>query len=367
MAKKANGEGSISQLPSGRWRVRVMVAGVRYSANTDTRKEAQQKYREFLGHTDRGLVPPTQKVTLLQHIERWLSDEVQHTRKPRTFESYRDCSRLYILPTLGALKLAQLQPAHVQRLCSTLLEEGLSPKTVRIAHGVLHCALAQAVSWNLISRNVASLAKAPRVKRKEIEALDEVQARLLLSGAKGTRWEALMAVALVTGMRQGELLGLQWPDIDLDRGVVRVQRQLGRDGILAELKNDRHRRSIDVPPHTVAALREHKRRQTEERLLLGPEYTYQELVFCTHRGKPFAHRNVSREYKRLLERLGLPDVSFHALRHTNATLLLLQGVHPKLVQERLGHSTISMTLDIYSHVLPRLGREAADKLEALLA
>ncbi|CAA9588808.1 MAG: Integrase [uncultured Thermomicrobiales bacterium] len=367
MVKKANGEGSISQLPSGRWRVRVMVGGTRYSANTSTRKEAQQKYREFLGHTDRGLVPPTQKVTLHQHIERWLTDEVLHTRKPRTFESYRDSSRLYILPLLGPVKLAQLQPAHVQRLCSTLLEEGLSPKTVRIAHGVLHCALAQAVSWDLVPRNVASLAKAPRVKRKEIEALDEVQARQLMASSKETRWEALIAVALVTGLRQGELLGLKWSDIDLDRGVVQVQRQLGRDGTLADLKNDHQRRSIDVPPHTVTALRDHKRRQTEERLLLGPEYTYQELVFCTHRGRPLGHRNVSRAYKGLLKRASLPNVSFHALRHTNATLLLLAGVHPKLVQERLGHSNISMTLDIYSHVLPRLGREAADKLEALLA
>lgn len=367
MAKKANGEGSIAQLPSGRWRVRVMVAGVRYSANTDTRKEAQQKYREFLGHTDRGLVPPTQKVTLQGHIERWLADEVRHTRKPRTFESYRDCSRLYLIPTLGAIKLAQLQPTHVQRLCGALLDEGLSPKTVRIAHGVLHCALEQAVSWDLIPRNVASLVKAPRVKRKEIEALDEVQAKHLLISARGTRWAALIAVALATGMRQGELLGLKWPDLDLEHGVVRVQRQLGRDGLLAELKNDHHRRSIDIPPHTIAALREHRREQTEERLLLGEQYTYQELVFCTHKGTPFAHRNVSREYKRLLVRAGLPDISFHALRHTNATLLLLQGVHPKLVQERLGHSTVSMTLDIYSHVLPRLGKEAAEKLEALLA
>ena len=148
--------------------------------------------------------------------------------------------------------------------------------------------------------------------------------------------------------------------------MVRVQRQLGRDGILADLKNDHHRRSIDVPPHTVAALREHKRRRTEERLLLGPEYDYQEFVFCTHHGRPLGHHNVSRAYKGLLKRAGLPDVSSHALRHTNATLLLLEGVHPKLVQERLGHSNISMTLDIYSHVLAGMQHDAAAQVEGLL-
>src|SRR4051794_3975636 len=134
MTKRANGEGTISQMPNGRWRVRVMIAGKRYGAYTATRKEAQAKYRELQGHADRGLLPPAEKVTLAQHIGRWLADEVKHTRKPRTFNSYSDCSRLYILPTLGTVKLAQLQPAHVQRLCGALLDEGLSPKTVRIVH-----------------------------------------------------------------------------------------------------------------------------------------------------------------------------------------------------------------------------------------
>ncbi len=366
MGKRANGEGTISQLPSGRWRVRVTIAGKRYSANTATRREAQQWQRERLGEADRGLLPPAERVTVAQYFARWLEDEVKHTRKPRTYDSYSDCARLYLLPTLGAIKLAQLQPSHVQQLCSALLDEGLSAKTVRIAHGTLHCALEQAVDWNLVPRNVAGLVKAPRAKRKEIEALDADQARQLQAVANETRWAALVALALATGMRQGELLGLKWGDVDLDAGVVRVRRQLGRDGVLAEVKNDHHRRSIDVQPSAVATLREHKRRQNEARLLLGSEWQDNGLVFCTHRGRPLGHRNVSREYKRLVQRAGLPDVSFHALRHTNATLLLLQGVHPKMVQERLGHSTVSMTLDIYSHVLPRLGKEAAAKLEALL-
>ena len=189
---------------------------------------------------------------------------------------------------------------------------------------------------------------------------------MLVAAAPG-RWSALMTLALATGMRQGELLGVKWSDLDLDAGLARVRRQLGRDGALAETKTGKGRRVIDIPASTVAVLREHKRKQNEERLLLGPEWQDQGLVFCTHQGKPLNWRNVTREYKALLKRASLQDLPFHALRHTAATLLLLQGVHPKVVQERLGHATIAMTLDTYSHLIPSMGRDAADQLDALLA
>lgn len=365
--RRGNGEGTVYQLPDGRWRAQATINGRRVGVYGKTRKEAQTRLRQMLGDADKGLLPPAEKVTLGQHADRWLEDVVRHTRKPRTYQSYRDAFRLYILPTLGRVKLAQLQPAHVQQLYGELLDRGLSAKTVKIAHGALHCALDQAVEWNLVPRNVASIAKAPRVTRKEIQYLDADQARQLRLVANETRWGALIATALGTGLRQGELLGLTWADVDLDGGVVCVRRQLGRDGQLGEVKNDQHRRSIDLPSPTVAALREHKARQNEARLLLGPEWEHRNLVFCTHQGKPLNWRNVTREFKALLAKAGLPDVPFHALRHTNATLLLLQGTQPKVVQERLGHSNISMTMDIYSHVMPRMGREAADRLGSLLA
>jgi integrase len=149
--------------------------------------------------------------------------------------------------------------------------------------------------------------------------------------------------------------------------LVRVQRQLGHDGIFAEPKTAKGRRTIDLPAPHMAILREHKRQQNEERLLVGPPWQHNDLVFCTHRGKPLAQRNVFRAFKLILGRVGLPAVSFHALRHTAATLLLLEGVHPKMVQERLGHSTIAMTMDTYSHLIPSMGRAAADKLDALFA
>lgn len=365
--RRGNGEGTVYQLADGRWRYQATIAGRRCGGYARTRKEAQTKLRGLHGDADRGLLPAPEKATVAGLMARWLDNVVKHTRRPRTFQSYRDEARRHILPTLGAMKLQQLQTAHVQQLYGELLDGGLSPKSVRIVHGVLHCALEQALVWNLVPRNVAGAAQPPRVTRKEIHVFDPAQVKHLLTTAASGRWAALMALAVATGMRQGELLGLTWPDVELDAGLVRVRRQLGRDGALAETKTGKGRRVIDVPPSTVAALREHKRRQNEERLLLGPEWQDHGLVFCTHGGRPLHWRNVTREYKALLRRAGLPTLAFHALRHTAATLLLLQGEHSKVVQERLGHSTISMTLDTYSHLIPSMGRAAADKLEALFA
>ena len=365
--RRGNGEGTIYDLPDGRWRYQATIGGRRAGGYAKTRKEAQTKLRGLHGDADRGLMPPVERVTLSQHLGRWLEDEVKHTRKPRTYDSYSDAARLYLIPTLGAVKLMQLQPGHLQQLYGALTDRGLSASTVRIAHGTIHCALEQAVAWNLVPRNVASIVKPPRVTRKEVQALNAEQARRLQETANTTRWAALIAVALATGMRQGELLGLKWEDFDLARGVVYVRRQLGHDKVLAEQKTKGNRRSIDLPASCVAAMRAHEGGQAEGRRLLGSGYEDAAFVFATHQGRPLGFRNVIRAYKTLLQRAGLPDRPFHALRHTNATLLLLQGVHPKIVQERLGHSTISMTLDTYSHVLPRMGQDAAARLDALLA
>ena len=367
MVKKANGEGSITQMENGRWRVRVMIDGKRHSAYTDTRKEAQAKYREFYGNAEKGLLPSPEKLTLGQHMERWLGDVVKGAVRPRTHKGYGDVARLHILPALGKVKLSQLQPNQVQQLYGQLAASGLAPKSVRNVHAVLRRALNQAVDWNLVPRNVATLAHPPRAARHEVEVLSPEQVRTLLTAARGDRWEPLIVSALATGMRQGELLGLKWADVDLTRRTIHVQRQLQRDGTFAEPKTAKGRRTIDLPASCVAMLKDYRRQQTEERLLVGPEWQHNDLVFCTHQGRPLSQRNILRAYKLILRRASLPPVSFHALRHTAATLLLLQGVHPKVVQERLGHSNISMTLDIYSHLIPSMGRAAADQLDALLA
>ena len=364
--RRGNGEGTIYQLADGRWRGQATIAGKRAGVYGATRKEAQTKLRQLIGEADRGILPVVERATVGEYMTRWLVDEVRHTRKARTYDSYSDAARLYIVPTIGAIKLTQLQPAHVKSLHAAMLGDGLAPRTIRIAHGALHCALKQAVEWGMLPRNVAAYARPPRLKRAEVQAFDSDEARRLREVAGPTRWGPLLAVALATGLRQGELLGLTWADIDLTDGVIAVRRQLGHDGQFGELKHDGQRRGIDVPASTIATLREHKARQNEARLLLGPDWHDHNLVFATHAGKPLGHRNVIREYKAILRRAGLPLHKFHALRHTNATLLLSQGIHPKIVQERLGHASITITLDIYSHVLPRMGKDAAAKLDALL-
>lgn len=367
MRKRGNGEGTFYQLPSGKWRAQATIHGTRVGVVAKTHKEAQEQLRKLLSDADKGLLPPTEKPTLAVHIERWLTDVAQPSVRSRTTRGYRDIARLHILPTLGALRLTQLQPSHVQALYSKLTAAGLSAKSVRNVHAVLRRALNQAVEWHLVPRNVALLAHPPRAPRHEVVALSADDARRLLHSVRGDRWAALLAVALATGMRQSELLGLKWSDVHVASGTIRVQRQLGRDGLYAEPKTAKGRRTIDLPASCVAILKDHKRQQNEERLLVGPDWQYSDLVFCTHAGRPLSQRNVHRAFKRLLDRHGIPDVPFHALRHTHATLLLAQGTHPKVVQERLGHATIAMTLDIYSAYVPSMGRSAADQLDALLA
>ncbi len=362
-----NQEGTFAQLPSGNWRAQVVVNGQRHGVTGKTRREAQEKLRKLLGDADRGLLPPSERLTLAMHIERWLDDVIKPSVRPRTTKGYRDIARLHIVPTLGKMKLTQIQPNHVQQLHSQLTDSGLSAKSVRNVHAVLRHALNQAVDWNLTPRNVASLAHPPRIDRQEVIALRADEVRALLTFVRGDPWKALIATALATGMRQGELLGLKWANVDLTGQKLHVQRQLQRDGTYGEPKTAKGRRTIDLPATCVAVLRDHRRQQTEERLLVGPEWQQTDLVFCTHQGKPLGHRNVLRAFKLIMLRAGLPDVPFHARRHTAATLLLTQGVHPKVVQERLGHATIAMTLDIYSHPIPSMGRAAADQLDALFA
>ncbi len=366
MGRRGNGEGSIYQLPDGRWRGQATIAGRRVGVYGKTRKEAQAGLRELQGNADKGLLPAAGRVTVAQLAERWLEDVARHSVKPRTRDFYADKMRLYVLPTLGNCRLTSLQPAHLQKLYSDLLDRGLSAQTVHHVHTVLHRALRQAVEWNHVPRNVADVAHAPRVKRTEMRVLTAEQANILQMVAADTRYEALIALAVSSGMRKGELLGLRWQDVDLDEGTVHVRRQLDQNGRVSEPKTAKARRRIGLPASTVAALRAHKRRQAEHRLLWGPEWEDNDLVFCTHQGRPLGASNLSRDFKRLLRRAGLPDIRFHDLRHTNATLLLLQNTPAKVVSERLGHASIQITLDTYSHVLPSMDRDAADRLEALL-
>jgi len=246
----------------------------------------------------------------------------------------------------------------------------LSPRSVNYIHVTLHKALKQAVLDGLIPRNVADAVKAPQALRKEVKSLTLAQVRALLSPASGDRLEALYVLAVHTGLRQGELLGLKWGDVNLETGTLSVQRSLDTDGTFNPPKRNKSRRTVKLTAQAVEALKAHKVAQNEERLRLGSLWADHDLIFPNSVGKPMDAVNLyHRGFKPLLKKAGLAELgfTFHSLRHTCATLLLSKNVNPKIVQEMLGHATISQTMDTYSHVLPGMQDEAAAALESALS
>lgn len=290
-----------------------------------------------------------------------------------THDRYADYVRLHIKPTLGGLRLAALTPPVLQQLYARKLAQGLSPRTVQHLHRVLHRACHQAVRWGYLASNPVDRADPPRVPKAELHppSVLELAALFDACAAAHDRLGALYVVAACSGCRQGELLGLQWRDVDLERGTLTVRRALVKatHGVptFAEPKTAGSRRTLHLPDEAVDALRRHRQRQPEERLLVGPGYDPHKLVFCTQIGTPLLMSNLFRAFKAALERAGLPrSVRFHDLRHAHASLLLAGNAHPKVVSGRLGHSQIALTLDTYSHVTPALDADAAAIVQRMI-
>lgn len=368
--------GQLIQRGESTWVVRVYrgrddAGKRRYLNNTvrGTKKEAQRLLTKMLREHDTGELVEPSRQTVGKYLERWLDTAAKPRVRPRTLQDYRAIVRRYLRPALGDLRLHQLTPVQIQALYAEMLERGLSARTVRYAHAVLRSALGQAVKWRLVSHNAATAVELPRQRRREMKALSPKQAGRFLAAAKEDRFAALWSVLVTSGLRPGEALALRWVDLDGER--VRVCRALvKRAGLVTsfeEPKTGRSRRSVTLPASTVAALRAHRVKQAEEKLAAGPEYTDAELIFATQTGGPLSLPNLTRRhFKPLLEAAGLPPMRLYDLRHTAATLLLAAGEHPKIVSERLGHSTVTLTLDTYSHVLPEMQTATAEKLEGML-
>ena len=365
MSRRGNHEGSIYRREDGRFEGKVRIGGRRRSFYGKTEKEVRQQIRRALADHERGARPLSGNVTVEAFLTRWLEEVVQLTKEERTHEVYAYHVRAHLLPTLGRIRLDRLEPDQIQRLYARLQQSGLASKTVRNVHGVLSSALTQAVEWRIVGQNVASLTKPPRAtRRKGVRTLSPAEVRRLWVAAN-PRWKTLLLVTALTGARQGEILGLQWSDVDFARGTLTIQRQLQRSKRLKEPKAD-SRRTIDLTETERDVLAEHQRRQRELRDTVGPTWEDHDLIFCTDLGRPLGYRVVFREYKKFLQRAGLPDISFHDLRHSNATILAAAGVPLKVIQERLGHADIKTTLEFYEHVTPAMGKDAARKLEDLL-
>lgn len=370
--------GQLIQRGERTWLVRIYLGrgpdGKRKRFNKTihgTKKDAQRFLNEKLYERDRGkLVVPSRR-TVRDYLIDWI-DKGKPGIQDRTRESYRWMLLQYVLPRLGDRRLDQLGPMEIQELYNTMSAKGLSPRTVRYAHSILRSALGQAVRWRMLNSNPADLVELPAKKPKEMRALSPEEASRFLEAIRGDRWEVLWEVLLVTGLRPGEALGLKWGDVDWEGGRLRVQRTLRRaDGnkwSFGEPKTDRSRRSVVVPPSTMDSLRRLRARQAEVRLQRGADYDASlNLVFAIHNGLPVDYRVVARRHFRpLVKAAGLEPLRPYDLRHTCATLLLAAGEHPKVVAERLGHSSTVMTMDVYSHVLPDMQEAAAQRLEAML-
>lgn len=377
--RRGNGEGTITQRKNGTWEAKIMLEdGKRKSIYGKTRKEVQDKLKVALREQQQGTLVTASQQKVEDFLNDWLENTQKHSVRPRTYERYEEIVRLHINPVLGRHYLHKLTPQQVQAFYKKKLDEGLSARSVESFHNVLHKALDTAVRWGLLARNVCDAVSAPRGQSFEVIMLTIEQVRAFHEALHGHRLEALFLLAIATGMRRGEIMGLKWQDVDLQKGVLQVRRILTRVPtklktetqtgafIEAETKTRRSRRSIVIASFALNVLKKHKVQQEEMKRKAGPLWQDHDYVFCTSIG---THLNPTRdlldELKKITEKAGLPPMRFHDLRHVAATLLLSEGIHPKIVQEILGHSQISMTLDVYSHVLPNMQQDAMNRLNDL--
>ena len=327
---------------------------------------------------------PASRLTVREFVEgRWLPAVAAELR-PSTLASYRRNLRLHVLPALGQVPLQQLDASQIQRLYAQLLAtgrkdhatgKGLSVRTVRYLHTILKAALKTAVGWELLTRNPADGARPPRASSvadgtSPISTWTREQLGAFLDTTSGERLGPLWRFLAMTGCRRGEALGLSWESVDLDEGRVQIRRTLidADHGVpvWSDPKTARGRRSVQLDAGTIAVLRQLRVAQAAERLAIGAGYTEHGLVFCWPDGRPLHPDRVSKQYVRAAQRHGFPVIRLHDLRHTWATLALEGGVHPKIVSERLGHSNISITLDVYSHVSPAMQSDAAERVAGLI-
>jgi integrase len=376
MTRRGANEGSIRQRKDGRWEARVLLTGpegrrTRRSLLGRTRGDVRDRLHQALRAEAAGLPLPSGRLTVGVFLEVWLREMVRPTVRPATYRSYEGIVRVHLKPGLGDYVLAQLAAQHVQAFLNAKSATSLSPRTVAYIRSVLRQALRHAERWGMVTRNVAGLAAPPRVPKREIRPLAPDEARLFVEAIRGDRLEALYLLAIGTGLRQGEILGLCWQDVDLSGATINVRHALQRVEGRLELvppKSLASRRLVALPAFVVDALHAQRLRQRRDRLLAGSRWRADDraLVFTTTIGTPMDGIAVTRRFQAVLRDARLPRQRFHDLRHACASLLLAQGVAPRVVMETLGHSQISLTLNTYSHVIPALGRAAADEMEAVL-
>jgi integrase len=368
--RRGNGEGSISRRKDGRWYARVSLPnGQRHGKYFPSQRECREWLKETLAQVDDGLTAEGANEMLSTFLERWLVI-IADSLRPSTVRAYTNSVRKYIMPGIGRRRMKDLRPDHIQQLYAKCKRAGAKEGTLKAIHVALHCALNSALRCGALKRNPADVVNKPRVHHREMKTLTLDQVQVLLDATREHELGTLLHLAISTGLRQGELLGLRWSDLDWKTGVLQVQRQLQRvagQGLqFMEPKTSAGRRSVVLGRELLARLGEHRKRQMEYRLIAGARWQESGLIFPSTIGTPMDARDLLRNFKAVLAAAGLPEVRFHDLRHTAATLMLQQGVPFKVVQESLGHARSSLTLDVYSHVVPAMQQDAADRMEAAL-
>ncbi len=363
MKRRSRNEGSIFYRQSKKlWVAKITLpdgkSRLKYAKDQKAVREWLQAQQNQLRQ---GLLPKDDTVTVAQFLANYMETVGKHTLRPKTIEAYSYLIRMHIIPTLGKIRLSQLRPDHIQGLYAQTLEKGLSRRTVQFIHSILHKSLEQALRWGLVVRNMADLVDPPSPVKRPPTVYSPEQVHKFLESAKDHRFYTLFVLAIYGGFREGELLGLHVEDCHLDSGLITVnhavQYQLGKGVVITEPKTDRSKRSVKLSGAALRVLKHYIKHLNRN----------QGLLFTTASGKPINPRFLIKSFKEAIEEAGLPEIRFHDLRHTSATLLLLANVNPRVVQERLGHSSVTLTLSTYSHILPAMQDEAADKLDKLLS
>lgn len=374
--KRANNEGTIYRRSDGRYEYSLTVNGKRHRGYARTRKEAAKKLAELLAAYGRNLLPDPDRINLKEFCERWLA-AVEHRVKPTTHYGYRVSLEKHVTPVLGDVAVQRLQPLHLTHLYAELLKkrihperpETLSPTTVRLVHRALHAALEDAVRWGLLPWNPADRVKPPKASRYVGEVWTPQEAWAFLAEAQHSRWYALFFLALMTGMRRGELLGLKWSDVDWQEGVIWIRQNLTKAGsrrVIQSPKTHRSSRPVDVGPDVLEVLRQHREKQEKERLEMGEDWANEDWVFTTSLGTPIEPSNLRREFRAIITRAGLRKIRFHDLRDTHVSLLALAGVDPRVISERVGHSNVAFTQQTYQHLFASQRKKAALAVSQLL-
>jgi integrase len=363
MAKRrGHGEGSIGYRDDKKlWIGQITLpTGKRKTKYAKTQKEVKAWLDEQKRQLHGGLVVANDKITYGDFLKRWVDEVARHTLRPSTLNSHASVLRRHIYPTLGDIKLSQLAPAHLQALYSQKLDEGLSKKTVKYIHWILHQSLAQALKWGLVARNVSEAVEVPVPKKHRVEPLSAAQVRQLLAALEDDRLYPFYVLLLSTGLRKGEALALTLDCLDLDDGVATVAKTLnflpGQGLVTGETKSERSRRVVALPEFTCQVLAGH----------LAHRDSDSPYVFCTRNGTPFSPRYLIRHFKTALNKAGLPEtIRIHDLRHTFVSFMLAENVPASDVQKMAGHASFSTTVDIYGHLMAGAQKEAAKKMNKL--